>query len=86
MPFIMSAIQEPVPIDEPPKKKRRETPGKPRAPARPYQRLDSVILDTRMKDLVKTQMAVLRSKLVLLEDRYEGHENESTLRASEKNV
>jgi len=84
---IMSAtpLNTAIPIEEPPKKKRRETPSKPRAPARPYRRLEAAVLDTRMKDLVK-KMSVLRSKLVLLEDRYEGHDNENNLRIAEKAV
>jgi len=67
---------------EPPKKKRREAPSKPRAPARPYRRLEAGVLDSRMKDLVK-KMSVLKSKLVLLEDRLEGHANENNLRLKE---
>jgi len=84
---IMSApaLKTDVPVEEPPKKKRRETPSKPRAPARPYRRLDAAVLDSRMKDLVK-KMSVLRSKLVLLEDRYEGHDNENTMRNAEKTI
>jgi len=31
-------------------------------------------------------MSVLRSKLVLLEDRYEGHDNENTMRNAEKTI
>jgi len=84
---IMSATPQntAVPVEEPPKKKRRETPSKPRAPARPYRRLEAATLETRMKDLVK-KMSVLRSKLVLLEDRYEGHEKENNLRIAENAV
>ena len=84
---IMSAtpLNTTVPVEEPPKKKRRETPSKPRAPARPYRRLEAATLETRMKDLVK-KMSVLRSKLVLLEDRFEGHEKENNMRIAEDAV
>ena len=84
---IMSAtpLNTAIPIEEPPKKKRRETPSKPRAPASPYRRLEATVLDTHMKHLVK-KMSVLRSKLVLLEDLYEGHDNENNLRIAEKAV
>jgi len=67
---------------EPPKKKRRETVSKPRAPARPYKRLDAAVLESRLKELNK-KLAVMRSKVILLEDRLEGHDNEATLRQAE---
>lgn len=82
---IISIMQADTPTttnDEPPKKKRRETSNKPRAPARPYRRLDKTILDARIKDLNK-KLTVLRSKVVLLEDRLEGHDSEFDLRTSE---
>jgi len=63
-------------------KKKRDATGKPRAPARPYKRLAAEILDYRLKDLNK-KLTVLRSKLILMEDRLEAHENENTLRADE---
>jgi len=87
----MSASSEPAPetvpevvaeTGEPPKKKRRETSNKPRAPARPYRRIDADVLESRIRDLNK-RLAVLRSKVVLLEDRLESHNNEDELRKSE---
>ena len=68
--------------DEPPKKKKRASSSKPRAAARPYKRLDGEVLTGRLTDLNK-KLSVMRSKLVLLEDRLDGHANEATLRASE---
>lgn len=67
---------------EPPKKKRREAPSKPRPPARPYKRLEASVLEGRLKELNK-KLSVLRSKVVLLEDRLEGHDNEAVLRQTE---
>lgn len=81
----MSALPDntaPADAAEPPKKKRRETVSKPRAPARPYRRLDGAVLESRLKELNK-KLAVMRSKVVLLEDRLEGHDNEATLREAE---
>lgn len=70
------------PTAEPPKKKRREAPSKPCPPARPYKRLEKEVLEWRLKELNK-KLAVLRSKVVLLEDRLEGHDNEAALRKTE---
>lgn len=84
----MSSIPTPTTEDtteEPPKKKRRDAPSKPRQPARPYKRLDGAILEARLKELNK-KLAVMRSKVVLLEDRLEGHESENVLRTSEANM
>jgi len=67
---------------EPPKKKRREASSKPRAPARPYRRIDADVLESRIRDLNK-RLAVLRSKVVLLEDRLESHDNEAEIRKTE---
>ena len=67
---------------EPPTKKRRSTANKPRAAARPYRRLDGEVLTSRLKELTK-KLAVLRSKVVLLEDRMEGHTAEAELRTTE---
>ena len=67
---------------EPPKKKRREASNKPRPPARPYRRIEPDVLESRIRDLNK-RLAVLRSKVVLLEDRLESHNNEDEMRKTE---
>ena len=67
---------------EPPKKKRREASNKPRAPARPYRRIEPEVLESRIRDLNK-RLAVLRSKVVLLEDRLETHTSENEMRKTE---
>ena len=64
--------------DEPPKKKHRAN-ARPRAPARPYKRLEAAVLTSRIAELNK-KVSVLRSKLVLLEDRLDGHQHEARLR------
>lgn len=61
------------------KKKRRDTPNKPRPPARPYKRLDENVLDLRINELSK-KLNVIRSKTVLLEDRKEAHDKEKMIR------
>ena len=78
-----TAAPENVPgTGEPPKKKRREASNKPRPPARPYRRIEPDVLESRIRDLNK-RLAVLRSKVVLLEDRLESHNNEDEMRKTE---
>jgi hypothetical protein len=79
---IMLSANKPMPTEDASKKKKRDTTGKPRAPARPYKRLAGEVLDYRLKDLNK-KLTVLRSKLILMEDRLEAHSNEQTLRVDE---
>jgi len=61
------------------KKKKREATGKPRAPARPYKRLDAEVLAYRLLDLSK-KLTVLKSKAVLMQDRLDGHSSENDMR------
>jgi len=72
------------PLDDvlvpPAKKARRES--KPRPPARPFKRLPEDVLLGRIADMEK-KSAVLRSKLVLLEDRHSEHQKERTTRQAE---
>lgn len=51
-------------------------------PARPYRRIEPEVLESRIRDLNK-RLAVLRSKVVLLEDRLESHTNENEMRKTE---
>jgi len=64
----------------PAKKARRES--KPRPPARPFKRLPEEVLLHRITDMEK-KAAVLRSKLVLLEDRHSEHQKERATRQAE---
>ena len=61
-------------------KPRRES--KPRPAARPHKRLHDDVLSSRLTDM-KKRISVLKSKLVLLEDRCAAHDAESVLRESE---
>ena len=63
--------------DKPVKKARSES--KPRPPARPFKRLDDVVLVQRLVEM-EQRINVLRSKLVLMEDRCAEHEKEKKLR------
>jgi len=64
----------------PAKKARRES--KPRPAARPYKRLQDEVLRSRLADMQK-RINVLKSKLVLLEDRCAAHDAESVLREAD---
>jgi len=64
----------------PAKKARRES--KPRPPARPFKRLPEDVLLHRITDMEK-KASVLRSKLVLLEDRHSEHQKERATRQAE---
>jgi len=66
-------------VDKPAKKPRSES--KPRPPARPFKRLDDVVLVQRLVEM-EQRINVLRSKLVLMEDRCAEHEKEKKLRAT----
>jgi len=68
------------PASQTPVKKRRES--KPRPAARPHRRLQDEVLRSRLADMQK-RITVLRSKLVLLEDRCAAHDAESVLREAE---
>ena len=66
-------------VDKPPKKPRSES--KPRPPARPFKRLDNIVLSQRLVEM-EQRINVIRSKLVLMEDRHSEHEKEKKLRAT----
>lgn len=60
--------------------KKRQRVAKQRAPARPYRRLPQETLDSRVSDM-KGRASLLRSKLVLLDNRLLQHEREQEHRA-----
>ena len=66
-------------VDKPPKKPRSES--KPRPPARPFKRLDNIVLSQRLVEM-EQRINVIRSKLVLMEDLHSEHEKEKKLRAT----
>jgi len=61
-------------------KKKKASSGKPRPTARPYRRVDDVVLHSRIADMTK-RSKTLRAKIVILEDRLGGHQQELALRA-----
>lgn len=61
--------------------KKRQRVAKQRAPARPYRRLPQETLDSRVKDM-KGRASLLRSKLVLLDNRLLQHEREQEHRVT----
>jgi hypothetical protein len=60
-------------------KKKKTSSGKPRPTARPYRRVDDAVLHSRIADMTK-RSKTLRAKIVILEDRLGGHEQELSLR------
>ena len=66
----------------PPAKRPRVT-GKPRCPARPYRRVDTAVMKTRIADYT-TKMEVLQSKTTLLRQRLEMHRLEMEMREGEE--
>jgi hypothetical protein len=60
-------------------KKKKASSGKPRPTARPYRRVDDVVLASRIADMTKRSQT-MRAKIVILEDRLGGHQSELTLR------
>jgi len=66
-------------VEKPAKKPRSES--KPRPPARPFKRLDGALLNQRVVEM-EQRINVLRSKLVLMEDRCAEHEKEKLLRST----
>ena len=65
--------------EKPVKKPRSES--KPRPAARPFKRLDNALLNQRVLEM-NQRINVLKSKLVLMEDRRSEHEKEQALRLS----
>ena len=63
--------------EKPVKKPRSES--KPRPAARPFKRLDNALLNQRVLEM-NQRINVLKSKLVLMEDRRSEHEKEQALR------
>ena len=63
--------------EKPVKKPRSES--KPRLAARPFKRLDNALLNQRVLEM-NQRINVLKSKLVLMEDRRSEHEKEQALR------
>jgi hypothetical protein len=68
--------------DTPPPKRARVT-GKPRCPARPYHRVETAVMKTRIEDYTK-KMEVLQSKTTLLRQRLEMHKLEMEMREGEE--
>ena len=62
-----------------PKKKKNVSSGKPRLTARPYRRVEDDVLGSRIADMTK-RSKTLRAKIVILEDRLGGHQQELLLR------
>ena len=60
-------------------KKKKAASGKPRPTARPYRRVEDVMLGSRIADMTK-RSKTLRAKIVILEDRLSGHQQELELR------
>ena len=60
-------------------KKKKASSGKPRPTARPYRRVDDVVLASRITDMTKRSQT-MRAKIVILEDRLGGHQLELQLR------
>lgn len=58
---------------------RKTRTGQPRPPARPHRKLHGDILSARIKDLEK-KLTVLRSRIVILDDRLEAYKREDGLR------
>ena len=63
--------------EKPVKKPRSES--KPRPAARPFKRLDNALLNQHVLEM-NQRINVLKSKLVLMEDRRSEHEKEQALR------
>ena len=62
-------------------KKKKAASGKPRPTARPYRRVEDDVLGSRIADMTK-RSKTLRAKIVILEDRLGGHQQEMDLRMS----
>ena len=55
---------------------------KPRAPARPHKKLSDDVLRVRVDD-TKKRLNVLKSKAVLMEDRLQSYERETSMRTDD---
>ena len=64
-------------------KKRRVNTGKPRCPARPYRRVETPIMKSRIEEYTN-KMQVLQSKVTLLRQRLDMHKLEMEMRENEE--
>lgn len=74
-----SAEGEPTAEPAPPKQKRKRGSGKPRPPSRPYKKYTRENLEGKVVKM-KKQVELQRSKLLILEDKLEKHEQEISFR------
>ena len=70
---------------EPAPKKRRTTAGKPRCPARPYRRVETEVMKSRIVEYGQ-KMELLQSKLTLLRQRLDMHNLEMEMRQNDEVV
>ena len=75
---LSGLVDEVTNVSEKPVKKPRSE-SKPRPAARPFKRLDNALLNQRVLEM-NQRINVLKSKLVLMEDRRSEHEKEQALR------
>ena len=69
--------------DAPVVKKRRVNTGKPRCPARPYRRVETPIMKSRIEEYTN-KMQVLQSKVTLLRQRLDMHKLEMEMRENDE--